>query len=232
MRETQQQSDENGPAPGDDNVGGADRGGEFMPEDSALAAVKAGHALGESLPMTLDYAREMLPDDIQYAGIWRRFFSMYINFFGMIFVTTGLYFLAAEAGIWAFLPGYVADSYAILLFLFLFFWTLVSCCCLRGGWQASPGKRVCGVYVTDTRFRRISLKQAILRFWTPIVLLLGPPLIGASLSSVAYIPGMILAYLGPGLVLGDYLLAAFRRDKATLHDLVAGTRVLKGSPDE
>ena len=74
------------------------------------------------------------------------------------------------------------------------------------GWQATPGKRVFGIKVTDKAGERINLPHAI---------------------------GRHLASLLSGLILGiGFLMAAFTRRKQALHDLLCGTLVVRAQATE
>ena len=68
-------------------------------------------------------------------------------------------------------------------------------------WQATPGKRVIGIRVTDAAGARVSFARASGRFFAKIL---------------------------SGLICGiGYLLAAFTARKQALHDLIAGTLVVR-----
>lgn len=73
-------------------------------------------------------------------------------------------------------------------------------------WQATVGKRVMGVKVTDANGARISLGKATLR-----------------LAVKAFLSGWFLI---------GYIMAFFTQRKQALHDLIAGTLVLSGSPEQ
>lgn len=75
-----------------------------------------------------------------------------------------------------------------------------------GGWHATLGKRVMGLYVADSNGNGITYSTSILR------------LIGKLLS---------------GLILGiGYLMAFFNEQKQGLHDMIAKTYVLSGKPQD
>ena len=73
-------------------------------------------------------------------------------------------------------------------------------------WQATPGKRALGLIVTDSEGRRISVARAVGRYFAKI------------LSSLILLIGFIMI--------------AFTDRKQGLHDLIAGTLVVKGKPGE
>ena len=67
-------------------------------------------------------------------------------------------------------------------------------------WQATPGKRICGLAVTDIRGERLSLVHALARY-------------GAKIVSGAIVVGVFFVF--------------FTRWRQALHDLIAKTVVLK-----
>ncbi len=72
-------------------------------------------------------------------------------------------------------------------------------------WQATPGKRLVGIMVTDMNYKRITPERAVVRWLA-----------------------RILCVLTFGL---GYVLIAFHDKKQGLHDIVAGTFVVHGRPD-
>jgi uncharacterized RDD family membrane protein YckC len=110
-------------------------------------------------------------------------------------------------------PAEVAHSfgqpflYALLMGYIVCNW-LYFALCESSVHQATPGKRLCGLYVADQNHRRISTAQASLRFFT------GRPLL--------HIP--IVGWLYFGI---DCLFAAVPPRYQALHDRAAHTQVLK-----
>lgn len=104
-------------------------------------------------------------------------------------------------------PGMAADSMGmffagfgfILILSLLMTWAYFAMM-ESSGWQATPGKRIMGIKVTDLYGQRISLPKATVRL-----------LVKACLS---------------GWFLIGYIMALFTRRKQALHDLIAGTLVL------
>lgn len=120
-----------------------------------------------------------------YAGFWRRFGAILIDgligwFFGIIL------------GILVQSP--VAAS---IVFSILYYPLFDS-----SGLQATPGKALLDMRITDLQGQRITLKAAILRYLMKIV------------------SGLIMCI--------GYLIMPFTEKKQTLHDIVAGTLVLRG----
>jgi uncharacterized RDD family membrane protein YckC len=73
-------------------------------------------------------------------------------------------------------------------------------------YQATPGKMALGLIVTDSDGRRISPMRAVGRYFAKIL------------------SGMIL--------LIGFIMVAFTERKQGLHDMIAGTLVVKGKPGE
>lgn len=93
--------------------------------------------------------------------------------------------------------GMIAGSLAGFAVSWIYFATFHS-----SGWQATLGKRASGIFVTDLEGRRISFGRASWRF--------------------------ILTSLLPMFTLGiDYLTPLFTERKQCLHDMIAGTIVLR-----
>ena len=69
-------------------------------------------------------------------------------------------------------------------------------------WQATPGKKVMSIYVTDLNGQQLSFLHATGRFFSKIV------------------TGLIPLFLG-------YIMAGFTERRQALHDMIAGTLVLR-----
>lgn len=143
-----------------------------------------------------------LPAPVLYAGFWRRVVAFLIDRFLIGFVNVALclcYF---------FLSGMTWNSDELNtlsltsgLFGFLLKW--LYCTLLESSAsQATLGKALIGIKVTDELGCRISLLRANARYWAKI------------LSTLT---------LGFG-----YLMAGYTRKKQALHDFVAGTLVVRG----
>ena len=71
-------------------------------------------------------------------------------------------------------------------------------------WQATLGKKMLGLYVTDERRHRLSFGRANGRYWSKVI---------------------------SGLVLGiGFLMVGFTKRKQGLHDKIAGTLVFRRTP--
>lgn len=71
-----------------------------------------------------------------------------------------------------------------------------------GAWQATPGKRWCGIYCIRTNGQRFGWKMSAVRWFA---------------SGVSWLP------VGLG-----YAMAGFTPEKAAMHDTICGTRVVYG----
>jgi uncharacterized RDD family membrane protein YckC len=116
------------------------------------------------------------------------------------------------AGFWARCAAFLIDLSLLLPIAFLvqlvvpllagiLVWWVYFCAFETSRWHATPGKRVLGLHVTDINGVHLHFGRASLRFLCKI------------LSAAPLFTG--------------FLLAAFTRDKQTLHDLLAGTLVLR-----
>jgi uncharacterized RDD family membrane protein YckC len=98
------------------------------------------------------------------------------------------------------------------------------------GWQASLGKRLLGLRVTDTMGNRIGFGRALLRTivklipWeiTHLSLMLPTPIWGES-ASTSLRPGLIVAN---ALLVLYIAVAVLTPRKQSVHDLIAGTLVV------
>lgn len=141
------------------------------------------------------------PSPVLYAGFWLRVAALLIDRFLLGFVNVSL------CVFYVFLSGmdwngeeWRTLSLASAVFGFLLKWiyfTLLE----SSASQATLGKAVIGIRVTDEQGRRITLFKANARYWAKILSLLT---------------------LGFG-----YLMAGFTRRKQALHDFVAGTLVVR-----
>ena len=126
------------------------------------------------------------------------------------------------AGFWVRLVAYVIDSviFAVILGLVFFFigrvdeitemlinllglfaWALYLIIMHASSWQATVGKRILGIKVVDEYGDRISLSRSTGRFFSE--------------------------FLSTILLMIGYLMIGFHRHKRGLHDIIAGTFVIK-----
>jgi uncharacterized RDD family membrane protein YckC len=143
-----------------------------------------------------------------YGGFWRRFAALFIDqlvmfltwFFSLILLGVMLGFLGNVSGNRKLVDDPEVSGMIGLALLFLIplvYYPVMECSAA----QATLGKMALGVQVTDLRGRRISFPRALVRF------------LGKSLLSPIFLVG--------------YLMAAFTRKKQALHDMLAGTLVVR-----
>jgi uncharacterized RDD family membrane protein YckC len=148
-----------------------------------------------------------LQAELPYAGFWRRLGAFAIDLVfvlvGCLFVTLLIAVLLAIALISTGGSAPTDDAlvqvaaFGILLVLTWLYFAGLE----SSGWQGTVGKRMTGLLVTDRAGRRLSFGRSTGRYFAKI-LSARPILIG-------------------------YLLAAFTPQKQALHDLIAGTLVVK-----
>lgn len=143
-----------------------------------------------------------------YAGFWMRVFSSCIDFVLNKLLTVIVWFILAFILYYLTIgseytsynsikPAYDFIFYITLLVIPWLWYTVAE----SSVWQASLGKKILGLKVTDKRGGRISLARANGRYWSKI------------LSTLIFMVG--------------YLMVAFTEKKQGLHDKIAGTLVVK-----
>jgi uncharacterized RDD family membrane protein YckC len=140
---------------------------------------------------------------MQYAGFWVRFWAQIID---SIIWTPLLLLVYLKFTFDAILMG-AGESLAFLYFLLsvLTPWLYYSLF-EAGNWQATPGKRILGVYVTDLRGQRITFGRASGRYFSKFI---------------------------SSLILGiGYIIAGLTQNKQALHDKIASTLVYIGKPED
>ena len=142
---------------------------------------------------------------MQYAGFWIRFWASIVD---SIIWTPLLVLVYLKFTFDAIVIGAGGgESLAFLYFLLsvLTPW-LYHALFEAGKWQATPGKRLLGVYVTDLNGQRISFGRATGRYFSKF------------LSS---------------LILGiGYIIAGLTHNKQSLHDKIASTLVYRGKVED
>ena len=139
---------------------------------------------------------------MKYAGFWVRFLATLMD--SMIFWPFAI-LIYIKLGYDASLFYVGLQGIALVIFLaslilpWLYFALFES-----GTWQATPGKRIMGIYVTTLNAERISFGRASGRYFGKII------------SSITFLVG--------------YIMAGFTENKQSLHDKLADTLVLFGKP--
>jgi uncharacterized RDD family membrane protein YckC len=140
-------------------------------------------------------------DQPHFAGFWMRFAANMVDSFAVI----GLALVGAIAGacvgaVAGDIGGFAAVGYAVVMVLGSFLYFAV---CESGPRQATFGKRALGLFVTDTRGRRVSFGRAVGRVFSKI------------LNQLT---------LGIG-----WIMIGVTAKKRGLHDFVAGTLVVRST---
>lgn len=145
---------------------------------------------------------------VAYAGFWLRFVAYIIDAIILGIVGVGAFFPLFRANIHAFTSQnpwevYTSPSrplFAIRLLALMLSWIYYASM-ESSSWQATLGKKILGLKVTDLAGNRISFARASGRFF-----------------------GKILS----GMILGiGFLMAGFTQRKQALHDILAGCLVLR-----
>ncbi len=146
---------------------------------------------------------------IAYAGFWFRAVAYFLDTATLGFVLGGIVLrpilLKNHVGpsvqdAWKFYSGDSPQATALLLLIQLVSW-LYFAAFESSPWQATPGKKVLGLLVTDLEGRRLSFIRASGRYFGKII------------SSLLF---------GIG-----FFMAGFTEKKQALHDMLAGCLVLK-----
>ena len=141
---------------------------------------------------------------IVFAGFWSRVGAYLIDLIIIVLIMLPIGFLVGFAGAFSNMkPNSRAEDgfYNIIGFIFSWFYYAYFESSVK---QATPGKKAMGLYVQGTNGQRLSFANATGRFF-----------------------GKILS----GLFLGiGYIMVAFTAKKQGLHDMMAGTVVVKRNP--
>jgi uncharacterized RDD family membrane protein YckC len=162
------------------------------------------------------YAGSAAVPRVEYAGFWLRFLAFLIDNavmgIGFVLILIPLIFLTGLGGfIGEIHPNEdMNDIGVFMLFALLFLaatvsllWTwLYHALMESSGWQATVGKRLLGLVVTDMGGQRVSFGRATGRHFAKII------------------TNMVPAFIG-------YIMAGFTEKKQALHDMLAGCLVLR-----
>jgi uncharacterized RDD family membrane protein YckC len=139
--------------------------------------------------------------NIEYAGFWRRFLAGFLDFIFLYVIGfisgcfLGAALMLAMGTVSAEPVITVIAPFVGLLINWLYFTLFESSC-----WQATPGKRILRLFVTDMGFQRITFARANGRYW------------GKAISIMSF-------YIG-------FIMAGFTSRKQALHDIMAKTLVM------
>jgi uncharacterized RDD family membrane protein YckC len=145
--------------------------------------------------------------DVNYAGFWERFLaycidSAILTFSSVVVGFLGAFFIGFVMVLMGMEVEEMEDFFVVLYYILAFvlswlYFTIMESSKL----QATLGKKVCNLFVTDSLGNRITFLKANARFWSK------------------FISGAIFAI--------GYIMAAFTEKHQALHDMIAGTLVVK-----
>lgn len=170
------------------------------------------------IPVAAPYAVAAAPGTVTYSGFWLRVPAAIIDGF-VIGIPLGILFFATIASMLPALAqmGRVANPMLLIgvllprLFFALIVYVVVSWLYWAGmessSWQATLGKKALGVYVTDLNGNRATFGKTSGRFFAG--------------RGIGYFVGIYF--------LISCILAGFTEKKQALHDIIAGTLVMRRS---
>jgi uncharacterized RDD family membrane protein YckC len=179
-------------------------------DDQAAFCDKCGTALQKPQPATAATGTGY-PGEIQYAGFWRRLAASVIDGLIVGAVPTVIYYSLMGAGVFSmpeiaeeedigpyisWMIRYSLISSGIMIVLQTLYFAIME----SSSKQATVGKMVLGIIVTDVEGKRISLGRAV----------------GRNLGKIV---SQIILYIG-------YLMIAFTQKKQGLHDMMANCLVV------
>ena len=147
-----------------------------------------------------------LPAPPVYAGFWLRAVAFLIDTFILSFTfalaaslspSPLIIFPDPNAQFWMAIPQLTITGFLLLFFMMWLYYAAFE----ASAWQATPGKRVMKLYVTDLTGHPVTFRRASVRYF------------GRKISELTFLVG--------------YLLAGFTERKQALHDLIAGCLVLR-----
>jgi uncharacterized RDD family membrane protein YckC len=158
-----------------------------------------------SVPFAGAKAREVR-SDVKFAGFWIRLGAYAIDYALTVLLVglAGALFAVVAVSIFgsaeseAFLNNNTLAVNIIGTAIALAYYAYFS----AGPWQATPGKRICGIYVVRTNGQRVDAPFAILR-------------------NFAYLLSTLPLFLG-------FLMIFWTDEHKALHDMICGTRVVYG----
>ncbi|MCR2833229.1 RDD family protein [Parerythrobacter lacustris] len=141
-----------------------------------------------------------------YAGFWLRVVAYIIDaiIVGIVGFVIGMIFGVGAVSTGTDISDPTGGGNAVLQMISIAIGVAYFAGMESSSWQATVGKKALGLVVTDLNGQRISLGRAIGRYF-----------------------GKILSAL---ILLIGFIMVAFTERKQGLHDMIAGTLVLKGQP--
>lgn len=161
-----------------------------------------------------------------YAGFWRRVIASLIDYIIQLPIMFGMMFLMFRMDLSAFtalITGriilnpiiamwYMGVFTGIVFFYFMLFES--------SAWQASPGKLLLGIKVTDISGRQVSMFRAAFRAW--------PLWADGVIYVIGFANDMVFIGLPAALLaFAACVVVAFTQRKQGLHDMMAGTLIVR-----
>jgi uncharacterized RDD family membrane protein YckC len=177
-------------------------------------------AANAPMPVAQNSAVPAAASSVAYAGFWLRLVATIIDFVILCIPLAPIYMIIFAgkmrniqdlqnvhdpAAVLTLVGPLIVLITAIGAVASWLYWAL----CESSGWQATLGKKVLGLTVTDLEGRRISFGRASGRFWA-----------GRGVSST-------IPYLGATYFAVDCICAGFTAKKQAIHDMIASTLVLR-----
>ena len=135
----------------------------------------------------IDIKHDVLLGNIAYAGFWKRFLAILVDSIMIGIIESLMVFV---------IGGGINDKIIAVVLNWLYFTLFES-----SSKQATLGKMLLGILVTDLEGQRLTFGRANARYWTKIF---------------------------SGLILGiGFMMAGFTQRKQALHDIIAETLVIK-----
>lgn len=192
--------------------------------------------------------------NVVYAGFWQRVFAVCVDavlfcvlVYLPLFILASL-FPSAYENFTSNLDSKSPKLTILSLQLFVYFIaSIIFACFYSSKWQASPGKRLLNVYVTSYNLKPISFKRGFFRYFIQSVFTIFPQILflisGVDLfileedpsfiyNENTYMVSIIAGVVYPLLAILWYLMAVFSAQKTAFHDVICGTRALKGRPSQ
>jgi len=174
--------------------------------------------MGSGAAAIPSYAGYAAMPRVEYAGFWLRFLALLIDNvilgLGFILILIPLIFLTGLGGFLGELhPNEDINDIGVFMLIGLLFLAATASLVLTwlyhalmecSEWQATVGKKVLGLMVTDMAGRRVSFGRSTGRHFAKII------------------TNMVPAFIG-------YIMAGFTEKKQALHDMIAGCLVVRRS---
>lgn len=174
--------------------------------------------------------------ETKYAGFWIRFGAMFID--GMIlsmifFMVAAVFFafLKDGEGPMDMIMNASVDYYDMATALIFCAYSVIFS---RSKWQATPGKRICGIYVRSDDGQKLGKFQAIhrfLAFYFPIMLIIIVPDLSVSIKFLS-MSGNTMSLFFIVVAVIWYGSAGWNKKKRAVHDRLCESEVIYGVPAE